>query len=74
MILKKRKEAHKTNNTNKFGRAIKQYGYTSFEFEILEKINYSDRTEMYDLENQYIIKYDSINNGWNTRRNEKENI
>ena len=29
---------------------------------------------MYDLENQYIIKYDSINNGWNTRRNEKENI
>ena len=43
--IKKRKEAHKTNNTNKFGRAIKQYGYTSFEFEVLEKINYSDKTE-----------------------------
>ena len=72
--IKKRKEAHKTNNTNKFGRAIKQYGYTSFEFEVLEKINYSDKTELYDLENQYIIKYDSINNGFNWRRNEKENI
>ena len=74
MILKQEKEAHKTNNTNKFGRAIKQYGYTSFEFKILETINYSDRSELYDLENQYIIKYDSINNGFNWRRNEKENI
>ena len=74
MILKKRKEEHKTNNTNKFGRAIKQYGYTSFEFKILETINYSDRSELYDLENQYIIKYDSINNGFNWRRNEKEHI
>ena len=58
--MNKRKEVHKTNNTNKFGRAIKQYGYNSFKCEILEKINYSDRSELYDLENQYIIKYDSI--------------
>ena len=72
--MNKRKEAHKTNNTNKFGRAIKQYGYARFKFEILEKFSYSDRTELYDLENQYIIKYDSVNNGFNWRKNEKENI
>lgn len=69
--VKRRKEDHKTNTTNKFGRAIQRYGYKQFDFEILEKLQYSDKSELYDLENQYIIKYDSINNGYNCRRNEK---
>ena len=69
--IKRRKEDHKTNTTNKFGRAIQRYGYKQFNFEILEKLQYSNKSELYDLENQYIIKYDSINNGYNCRRNEK---
>ena len=69
--IKKRREEHKTNSTNKFGRAIKNIGLDKFEFEILEKVNYYNRTELYDIENNYIIKYDSVNNGFNSRRNVK---
>ena len=71
MILKKRQEEHKTNSTNKFGRAIKNIGLDKFEFEILEKVNYYNRTELFEIENNYIIKYDSVNNGFNSRRNVK---
>ena len=69
--IKKRQEEHKTNSTNKFGRAIKNIGLDNFEFEILEKVNYYTKTELYDIENNYIIKYDSVNNGFNSRRNVK---
>ena len=61
--IKARKEEHKTNTTNKIGRAIQKYGYKEFKFEILETVQFSERTELYDLENQYIIKYDRISNG-----------
>ena len=72
--IKKGKEEHKTNTTNKFGRAIQEYGYKQFKFEILETVQFSERTELYELENQYIIKYDSISNGFNTRRNEQVDV
>ena len=72
--IKRRKEDHKTNTTNKFGRAIQRYGYKQFKFEILEKLSFGDKSELYDLENQYILKYDSIHNGYNTRKNEKHNV
>ena len=72
--LKARKEAHKTNTTNKFGRAIQRYGYKQFKFEILERIQFSDVSELHDVENQYIIKYDSINTGYNWRHNTKHDV
>jgi group I intron endonuclease len=72
--IKARKEEHITNTTNKFGRAIQKYGYKQFKFEILETLQFGERTELYDVENQYIIKYDSINNGFNTRRNYKVDV
>ena len=67
--IKQRKEQHKTNTTGKFGRAIKTYGYDNFEFTILEKIQYGEKHELYELENDYITKYNSIANGYNFRRN-----
>ena len=47
-------------------------GITAFAFEILEKVRFSERQELYDLEDEYITKYDSINNGFNSRRNERQ--
>ena len=39
-------------------------------FEILDNIKFSDWNEMYDIEDEYIIKFDSIKkDGWNTRIN-----
>ena len=69
--INRRREDHKTNTTNKFGRAIQRYGYKQFKFEILDTLQFSETSELHDLENQYIIKYDRINNGYNLRRNEK---
>ena len=69
--IKLRKEEHKHNNTNKFGRAIQSIGYNNFKFEIVRVVEYGDRQELYDIEDEYIEKYDSIRHGYNTRRNYK---
>ena len=37
-----------------------------------DNIKFSDWNEMYDIEDEYIRKYDSINNGYNARRNKKD--
>ena len=42
-----------------------------FKFEILETVKYNDKEELFDIENNYIIQYDAINNGFNSRRNYK---
>ena len=69
--LKHRKEEHKTNLTNKFGKAIKQIGCNNFKFDVIDTLHFNDRNDLFDLENQYIIKYDSISNGWNWRKTKK---
>ena len=66
------KEDHKTNATYKLGRAIQEFGYDNFQFEILDKIIFNDWNELYDVEDEYIITFDSINNGYNTRRNKRD--
>ena len=37
------------------------------------KIQYGERQELYDVEDESIMKYDSIRHGYNTRRNYKKN-
>ena len=69
--IEKRKEDHKCNVTYKFGRAIKEIGYDKFMFEVLHKIVFSDFNELYEIEDEYIKTYDSINNDFNTRRNKQ---
>ena len=69
--IEKRKEDRKTNVTYKFGRAIQEIGYDNFQFEVLDKIQFSDWNELYDVEDECIINFDSITNGWNTRRKNK---
>ena len=63
-----KKEDHKTNVTYKFGRAIQEIGYDDFKFGVLYRIKFNDWNELYDIEDEYIRKFDIINNVWNTRR------
>ena len=65
--IEKRKEDHTTNVTYKFGRAIQEIVYDNFQFEILDNIKFNDWNETYGTEQNYMIQYDSIDNGWNTR-------
>ena len=65
----KRQQKHRDNKTNKFSRALTTYGYDNFQFEILETVQFSERQELYDIEDAYMIKLDSINKGYNTRIN-----
>ena len=65
--IEKRKEDHKTNATYKFGRAIQEIGY-NFQFEVLGEIKFSDWNKLYDVGQNYMIQYDSISNGYNTRK------
>jgi group I intron endonuclease len=58
----------------KFANALKQYGLDDFEWVILATINYANRDELYKLEHEYILKYDNINNGYNSRLNLKSSI
>ena len=69
--IRLRKEEHKTNNTNKFGRAIQSIGYNNFTFETIKTIQYGERQELYDVEDECIEKYDSVRHGYSTRRTYK---
>ena len=67
--IEKRKEDHK-NATFKLG-AIQEVGYDNLGFEVLDNIKSNDWNELYDVEDEHIIKFDSINNGYNTRGNKQ---
>lgn len=59
------------NSTNhKFERAIKKYGWENFTHEILEVVGVEDKQELLDklnsLEEYYIKKFDTFNNGYNS--------
>ena len=69
--IKKRQTEHETNSTYKFGKAILKIGLDKFTFDISETVNYYDRADLYEIGNNYIIKYDPVNNGFNNRRNVK---
>ena len=69
----RKKRRAQNNPTMKFGQAIKRHGYTTFIFEVIRTIQFYNREEMYDVEDEYIVKYDSILNGWNFRRNQTFN-
>ena len=67
--LIKRKQEHKTGTkagNTKFKKAIGLYGFDSFNYKVLETIKYSNIRELWDLEDTYIIKYESIDNGYNS--------
>lgn len=55
---------------HKFIRAIKKYGWENFTHEILEVIEIEDKQELLDklnpLEEYYIKKFDTFNNGYNS--------
>ena len=56
------------NITNTFGRALTQYGYANFKFEILEIAKFSEKQELHHIEDMYIIKHGSIKHGSNTQK------
>ena len=70
--IETRKENHKTNVTFKLGRTIQEIGYDNFQFEILDKILFSDWNELFGIEDEYIIKFDNIKISYNTRRNKQD--
>lgn len=70
--LVRRQHEHRTSRSNTyFDRAIKKYGYDSFDFTVLEEIDLPSKKEVKikldELEIYYINKYDSINNGYNIK-------
>lgn len=60
---------HKSRNCH-FYRALRKYGENNFEWEIVEICKSSDKNSLYDdlfkLEIQYIEKYNTFNNGYNS--------
>ena len=71
--LVNRKASHRYKSTfvqNKFYNAIRKYGWDNFDFDIIAQVEDSTLekvTEVLDyLEEQFIAKYDSFNNGYNS--------
>ena len=65
---------HSKKAITKFANALKQYGVNDFDWTVFETIKYANRDDLYRLEDDYRIKYDSINNGYNRRLNLKTSI
>ena len=65
--INNRQQEHTANKTHTSGRALPKNGISNLTFEILETVQFSERQELYDIEDAYMIKFDSINKGFNTR-------
>ena len=50
----------------RFYRAIREIGWKHFNMKLLETIEYEEKSQLWQLEAQYITKYNSINNGYNS--------
>ena len=72
--IEKGKDNHTNNKTNKFGCVLKQHGYSNSDFGKSDTIGFSEMSELYDIEDVYITKFDSIKNRYKTRRNCKEQL
>lgn len=59
---------HHSENAYNIGKAIYKYGKENFSFEVLEECS-PDKLD--ELEDYYILKYDTINNGYNNIRGGK---
>ena len=51
----------KTGDT-KLKKAFTEYGYNNFVYSVLETIRYNNIKELYELEDKYIERYNSIEN------------
>ena len=74
--VKARWNEHKPLNKTdtKFANALAQYSVDDFEFTIVATINYANRDDLYKLEDEYILKFNSINNGYNSRLNLRSSV
>ena len=76
LLIKKRKQEHKygtKSGSTKFQHAIKLHGFDNFKYKVLQTIQYSNICELWELEDTYIKKYNSIDNGYNYRFNRNKN-
>ena len=72
--VKERWAGHKQGKgSNQFIEALKHFGYKAFTWEVLGTIHYSDKNELYRLEDKYINEYNNIECGLNMRSNIKQN-
>ena len=70
--LAKRKQEHKNGTKageTKFKKATCEYGFDNFSYKVIETIKFSNIKELWALEDTYIVKYNSIKNGFNYRMN-----
>ena len=75
--LTKRKQEHrdgKKAGDTKFQKAIRIHGFDSFKYRVVETIKYSNIRELWQLEDEYIAKYNSIDNGYNIRYNREKTL
>ena len=73
--LNKRKQEHRTGTkagNTKFKKAVNLYGFDNFNYKVLQTIKYSNIRELWELEDYYITKYNSIDNGFNFRFNKEK--
>ena len=48
---------------------FKKHGFDNFKYKVLQTIKYSSIRELWELEDTYINKFNSIENGFNCRFN-----
>lgn len=53
------------HKNEKLQNSVNKYGLNNFKFEILKRVETDNRIEALKIENYYIKKYDSYNNGYN---------
>ncbi|QJT70411.1 hypothetical protein [Microcystis phage MaeS] len=57
-------EANKKNSPFRFHCAIRKYGFDSFDWDIIDSA--TSETELFEKEKEWVIKFDSFKNGYNS--------
>lgn len=58
---------HLAHSHSPFGTYLRQTKLSNWTFEVLEELPYeTSDSELFKIESEYIVRFDSINNGFNT--------
>ena len=69
--VERRMNEHMTDGKGKLGSLISEVGFDALTLSIVKQVNYAVDVELFEIENKYIEKYNTVRNGLNNRRNYK---
>ena len=67
-LIERKKSHASSTRDDKFHVALREIGLNNFEFKILKEIQCKDEEDLWEMEELYCNRYDTLANGYNSKR------